>query len=525
MRNGCKLRGTAAAAILLVGIAASPCNAELPGALGELVQEAREATPPVVTDEALAYLEGLPDQALGLLDEAIAEETIVSAEHLAVLLTPGLPADRLELLARNNCLLCHTDSDFHGGETLISADPGATDSPSHMVLNEVLDDVHMRHGLECAGCHGGDPTAFMEHDHPEEWPEDPEERRKDRSWIPGFCGRCHADSTYMRRFNPSLPTDQVAKYAESHHGRLLLDEGDSKAAQCVSCHGKHGIRPADSPRSHVHAKNIPATCGSCHSDAGYMAGYLAADGKQIPTDQVEQYSKSVHGIALLERGDTGAAVCNDCHGNHAAMPPQVASVSQICRTCHAGNGTLFDGSRHKEVFEANGWPECGACHGNHAITVTHDGMLGTGPESVCTGCHAEHAKDNPKCNETADYFHLTITEMDHLLEEREGIIEGLAERGLDVEPIEEKLAAAQDALKTSRSYIHAFNRSEFDQAATPGLAALDDTDRLVAEAEDELWTRMAGLSVTVMFTGLLCLAIYLKLREHERLRDREDSPQ
>ena len=44
--------------------------------------------------------------------------------------------------------------------------------------------------------------------------------------------------------------------------------------------------------------------------------------------------------------------CNGCHGNHAALPPETAAVSQVCRNCHANNATMFDGSPHKKAFEA-----------------------------------------------------------------------------------------------------------------------------------------------------------------------------
>src|SRR5215468_8056883 len=77
-------------------------------------------------------------------------------------------------------------------------------------------DVHAKTGLSCAGCHGGDPaddglTAM-----------DVEKGfagklAPDR--IPDLCGRCHADETFMRRFNPQLATDQLAQYRTSMHGR------------------------------------------------------------------------------------------------------------------------------------------------------------------------------------------------------------------------------------------------------------------------------------------------------------------
>ena len=310
---------------------------------------------------------------------------------------------------RDNCVVCHTDPATQDPETLFSSDPESTESPPHLNLVEFVSDVHFRRGLSCAGCHGGSPDDdTMADEIYERWPEAPE-RHEDRTWIAGFCARCHADPVFMRRFNPGLPTDQYAKYKESRHGLLLLGEGDSKAAQCVSCHGVHGIRGPRSPRSSVHPQQVPYTCGRCHADADYMRGYLTADGEPLPTDQLESFEPSVHGRALLERGDLGAPACNDCHGNHAAMPPEVSSVSQVCRSCHAGNGELFDGSKHKQAFDENGWPECATCHGNHAVAKTDDSMLSEASDPLCYECHREHAADNPECTRTAEYFHASIT--------------------------------------------------------------------------------------------------------------------
>ena len=49
----------------------------------------------------------------------------------------------------------------------------------------------------------------------ERWP-DRDQRKADRTWIPGFCAeRCHADADFMRSYNPGLPVDQLLKYSDS----------------------------------------------------------------------------------------------------------------------------------------------------------------------------------------------------------------------------------------------------------------------------------------------------------------------
>ncbi len=94
--------------------------------------------------------------------------------------------------------------------------------------------------------------------------------------------------------------------------------------------------------------NIPQTCGRCHADPEYMKPY------KIPTNQLAEYKQSVHARALFEKKDLSAPVCNDCHGNHGANPPEVAAVAFVCRQCHPANGELFSKSPHKKAFDALG---------------------------------------------------------------------------------------------------------------------------------------------------------------------------
>ncbi|RMD82198.1 MAG: hypothetical protein D6815_09790 [Candidatus Dadabacteria bacterium] len=489
---------------------------EIPPALAKLVDAKKKDGTPVLSEKQRAYFEALPNHAKKLTAEAVAEDWITSAEHLAELLSLGLSTQKYELAVKDYCLLCHADKDFQDPEQLFSTDPESNGSPPYLNLKDYVSNVHFRQGLGCAGCHGGDRTEFMGHDFPDEWPENRSKRLADRSWIPGFCGRCHSDAAFMRQYNPHLPTDQLAKYRESKHGQVLLKDGDSRAAQCVSCHGTHDIQTASNPQSHVYAKNVPATCGKCHADPERMKGFTLEDGSPLPTTQLAEYRESVHGKALLERGDIGAAACNDCHGNHAAMPPNVASVSQICRTCHAGNGMLFDGSRHKEVFSQHGWPECDTCHGKHAIAKTSDDMLDTKDGGLCHDCHAKYAKDNPDCIATADYFHETILEFVEAEKHYEEYIEEIARKGLDVDQMTQQLGELRDAIKKARSYIHAFNMSDFREAIAPGKAALASLNALSEKAEAEYDFRRTGTFVSIAMMVLLIIVIYIKLRQMER---------
>jgi cytochrome b subunit of formate dehydrogenase len=55
---------------------------------------------------------------------------------------------------------------------------------------------------------------------------------------------------------------------DSYHG-LADGNGDTKVANCASCHGWHDVLPAADPRSRVNPANLAATCGQCHPNAGF----------------------------------------------------------------------------------------------------------------------------------------------------------------------------------------------------------------------------------------------------------------
>ena len=469
---------------------------------------------PVITSEEQAYFAGLNDNLRSQVNDLVQKEVITRPEHLAILLGLGLRPQKMEVFLQNRCVLCHTDSEAQSGENLFSVASGPPQPAAHMNLKEVVEDVHFRSGLACAGCHGGDPTADFGHDFVKEWPE--KDRQKNRAWVVQFCARCHSDPKMMHDFNPSLPTDQLAKFKDSPHGRALLEQHDDRAPSCVSCHGVHGIRPAKDPQSKVYAQRVPETCGVCHADPKIMAGFTRADGSPLPTTQLAEYRDSVHGRALLVRGDLGAPACNTCHGNHAASPPGVAQVSRSCSLCHSANASLFDGSKHKHAFDQHNWPECGQCHSNHAIAKTHDSMLGTGRGQLCGDCHREYATDNPDCIKTAQFFHDTITHLDEARTRFIAVSEKFAARGLDVEPINNQLTELGDALKKSRTYVHSFSRNSFEQVAAPGKEAVKRADELVNKATQEFKYRQIGLAVSIGLIGLLMVAIYFKLRQMEK---------
>jgi hypothetical protein len=505
-------------ALLLVAAPATD-ESSYPAPLKEFLAAKNKDGSLVLSAEDRKTLAALPEHTRTLIGAAAESMILGNAAHLKILLALDLPPSTLEIVAQDNCILCHSDPGNQKGKTLFATDPQGLKSNPLLNLKEFVSDVHFRRGLSCSGCHGGKPgDEMMTKDIAARWPSE-EIRHKDRSWIPEFCARCHADPGFMRGFNPTLPTDQLAKYKDSLHGIRVLKEKDARAAQCISCHGVHGIRNAKSPKSMVNARRIPDTCGSCHADAKHMEGFKLPNGAPFPTSQVAEYKVSVHGKALLEKGDLGAPSCIGCHGSHAAMPPAVASVAQVCRRCHAQNGMLFDGSRHKKAFEEHKWPECGQCHGKHGIAKPSDALIGAVPGTLCQDCHAVYSKDKPQCNATAAIFRASLDKLAEGKAEISAQVEALAERGLDTEPLSRAAGDLDEALVQSRSKIHSFDESTFQSAAQPGNEALAKGRELIGEARHEAGFRTRGLLAAIGFMSLIAVGIALKLRRMDKHGD------
>lgn len=198
------------------------------------------------------------------------------------------------------------------------------------------------------------------------------------------CGTCH----------PNVKTE----YAKSIHAREF------------SCTGCHGGDPAAFEAEVAHSVvkgyrgklewlDIPAMCASCHAEPNRMKSFA------LPTDQYAQYQTSGHGMRLAQ-GDTRVAVCTDCHGSHAILPPQEPTsptsrrnVVETCGRCHSDQALMaqyqlpadqaekYRRSVHGiALFEEEHplAPTCPTCHGAHGAQAPQI----TSINMVCGRCHS-----------------------------------------------------------------------------------------------------------------------------------------
>jgi len=269
------------------------------------------------------------------------------------------------------------DGNPSGETSCIACHSQLEDEVAESIASSLKADVHAVAGIGCHDCHGGDPSPALA--------DDVEAMSEDRGFrsspgrldVPDFCGKCHSDAQFMKKFNPQVRVDQLTEYRTSTHGKRNAS-GDETPAVCTDCHGFHGMLPVTSPNSPVFATNVPETCARCHSDEAVMGPY------NRPTDPYDLFTQSVHGAALLERGDTAAPSCNDCHGNHGAAPPGVESVSLVCGQCHGRESMLFRASFKHELFNELDVPECSVCHDHHLILHPTPALFYSGSEPMVT---------------------------------------------------------------------------------------------------------------------------------------------
>ena len=206
-----------------------------------------------------------------------------------------------------------------------------------------------------------------------------------------LCLSCHLDSPEVReRTAPSAGF--ITMYEKSVHGSAL-NSGNSKAANCVSCHGSHKVQKSSNSNSPTFKENIPFTCGQCHNTIS------------------KEYLESIHGVAL-EKGVTGAPACTDCHGEHNILkhnnpesPVAFQNLSkEVCSPCHSSlklsekygivsnRFETFSDSYHGLAIEGGSVAvaNCASCHGAHNIKPSSDSTSTIYKDNIvktCGGCH------------------------------------------------------------------------------------------------------------------------------------------
>ncbi|MGQ9618576.1 MAG: cytochrome c3 family protein [Candidatus Aminicenantia bacterium] len=314
------------------------------------------------------------------------DESVKTPERPGLFLKESAYSISVHGKAGLTCVDCHTDlkgfMDFPHPEKLKKVDCSAC----HSDINEEMKESVHQGKVQCQDCHG--THYIIEKDNPQS--------SIYSLNIPRLCEGCH-----LKKVKVGKSFEFIKLYDDSVHGKALTNSGLIYSATCVSCHGAHDIMIVSNENSRVSRKNIPYTCGKCHS------GIL------------QDFIEGVHGKDFL-KGIKDVPVCTDCHGEHDIYPKDQTrsnvyhtKVPQVCGKCHADKVlarkygfSTFRVSTYQKSFHgiATGYGDlrnanCASCHGYHNIRRSTDPKSTIYPENIpktCGKCHKGAGKDFAK---------------------------------------------------------------------------------------------------------------------------------
>ncbi|MGC2166107.1 MAG: cytochrome C, partial [Gallionella sp.] len=232
-------------------------------------------------------------------------------------------AQQLPKLDNAICLSCHESS---RSDSANSEKKNLRDINGHKFAKSV-------HGeMECIACHKEITDASTPH-------------RKGTTPKPD-CVTCHLslweatkkDNLTKEKARLGLVVRNIETYIDSYHARRNVDDDSRVNAYCDDCHNTHtfSVPPQGTSRRAEWHLTIPYVCGEkCHAD------------------QLEEYSKSVHGKSVLEKHNLKAADCADCHTSHSITSTLKdtfkLSITENCGTCHIENLETYRDTYHGKV--------------------------------------------------------------------------------------------------------------------------------------------------------------------------------
>jgi predicted CXXCH cytochrome family protein len=352
--------------------------------------------------------------------------------------------------------------------------------------------VHAERGITCDRCHGGDPSQVeVASAHRGRFVGAP-----NKVQTLSLCASCHSDPDQMRQFG--LAADQLAEFRTSRHGQLLIQEGDLDAPTCTDCHDAHLIRPSTDARSNTYPTHIPETCGKCHEDPAMMGKY------GLPANELDRYRTGAHGVAVLERRNFAAPTCIGCHGSHAALPPGVLEVTDVCGRCHQLLARAFASGPHGQA-PTDRLRGCLGCHSNHGTERVAEDRIA----DLCASCHGAESGMVSLGREIQDQ--VRRSEEDLALAS-EAIAE-MAEAGYPVEDERFRYVAAYTAYQQLAQVQHSLKLEQLEEL-TRQVRSNAGVIRATAEARAEQRWEHKLLLIPVWFLTLSGLAFaWFKLRD------------
>lgn len=255
-----------------------------------------------------------------------------------------------------DCYDCHTKHEVTSVKELQkNQTENCLDCHKKKNIQQFSSSVHAKNNVGCNGCHkGGHETVRIQ-----------------KSEVSNVCGKCHNENKMA--------------FKNSVHNTVLKG-GNPNAPVCTDCHGSHQILTS---KISIESEG----CLNCHLNQKLFPGEAKGS-----ADFVAKYKTSIH--ASIEKGQTEAAGCVDCHGDHMIQNPEdpksstkLARQIETCGKCHKDITDKFKKSKHgQELLNGNDKaPTCSDCHGEHDIksTLLSDEFSKLNLVDKCLSCHKD----------------------------------------------------------------------------------------------------------------------------------------
>jgi hypothetical protein len=255
----------------------------------------------------------------------------------------------------------------------------------------------------------------------------------------------------------------------------------------------------------------------------------------IPTNQFDIYSKSVHGVALLQNKDTRAPSCASCHGSHDAKPPTSTTVVEICGKCHTATQALYQQSRHSQLPSAA--PKCWTCHGTHDVSQPSSALFfhPTQPSYTCATCHdlithklrlqlssfrSEPDRRCDTCHHPDSQIYAQIQGISNAVKSAETAYDDASAQlqqagslGMITSTAQLKLGEAKTSLIQAEAAVHTTKLSLVAQLSADAKKKSEDARDMAASKVDESFFRRQAM-VIVLAAILVCVLFLVLLKRH-----------
>ncbi len=288
-------------------------------------------------------------------------------------------------LDKATCMTCH---DGRKGKLEVPAKDG-----EKRVLAAIDTAKYYRgmHGeMQCVDCHKEITDSVAQHK------ANPEIAKPN-------CVTCHEalwatvqkDNLIEEKARLGLVVQNAEAYKKSFHARPDKDDPSRPKAYCEDCHNSHefNVPPLGTTKRNAWHREIPKTCGEkCHDE------------------QYQTYSSSVHGEALLDKGNVKSADCADCHTTHSIKGTssdafKLANVN-ACGNCHKDELKSYTDTYHGQVNRL-GYTytaRCVDCHGSHGILAVDNAKSKVSAKNRMKTCKQCHNDKKPGMHEATAGF-------------------------------------------------------------------------------------------------------------------------